>query len=130
MLHLDLEAVFLGSRDYLGFTLDCLPHAIMLPKCDSVEQLLEVINTHKYTYMYCTYIYTLAHMNTQLDIALAFHRQEPTPFYPMKLIIIIESPIGLVNLKEIVSFGTQQVKHLQLSAVTFGAEDFLARLGE
>ena len=40
LLHDDLEAVFAGSHD-VGST-DGLPNAIMLPKCDSVEQLFEV----------------------------------------------------------------------------------------
>lgn len=66
----------------------------------------------------------------QLDIALAFHRREPDPFTPVKLIIIIESPIGLINLKEICQFGTRSAKHLRLVAVTFGSDDFLARLGK
>lgn len=65
----------------------------------------------------------------QLDIALAFHRREPDPFTPVKLIIIIESPIGLINLKEICQFGTSSAKHFTLVAVTFGSDDFLARLG-
>lgn len=65
----------------------------------------------------------------QLDIALAFHRHEPDPFTPVKLIIIIESPIGLINLKEICQFGTSSAKHLRLVGVTFGSDDFLARLG-
>lgn len=48
----------------------------------------------------------------------------------MNLIIIIESPSGLVNLKDICSFGTRRSKYSHLIAVTFGAEDFLARLGK
>lgn len=68
--------------------------------------------------------------DVQLDIALAFHRREPTPFVPVKLLIITESPIGLINLKEICQFGTCSAKHLRLTGVTFGSEDFLARLGK
>ena len=66
----------------------------------------------------------------QLDIALAFHRGEPNPFSPVKVIIIIESPIGLINLKEICQFGTGSAKHLRLVGLTFGSDDFLARLGK
>ena len=66
----------------------------------------------------------------QLDIALAFHCREPGPLTPVKLIIIIESPIGLINLKEICRYGTSSAKYLRLVGVTFGAEDFLARLGK
>ena len=60
---------------------------------------------------------------------MAFHRREPDPFTPVKLIIIIESPIGLLNLKEICQFGISSAKHLRLVGVTFGSDDFLARLG-
>ena len=60
---------------------------------------------------------------------MAFHHCEPDPFTPVKLIIIIESPIGLINLKEICQFGTSSAKHFTLVAVTFGSDDFLARLG-
>jgi hypothetical protein len=59
----------------------------------------------------------------------SFHRREPDPFTPVKLIIIIESPIGLINLKEICQFGTSSAKHLGLVAVIFGSDNFLARLG-
>lgn len=54
MLHDDLEAVFcdpsgMSERDELnGF-----PHAIMLPKCDSVEQLLEVSGLAIFTRRSC-----------------------------------------------------------------------------
>lgn len=65
----------------------------------------------------------------QLDIALACRCREPTPFTPVEVIIITESPIGLINLKEICQFGTQSAKHFKLTGVTFGADDFLARLG-
>lgn len=40
LLHDDLEAVFAGSHDV--DSANGLPNAIMLPKCDSVEQLFEV----------------------------------------------------------------------------------------
>ena len=66
----------------------------------------------------------------QLDIALAFHRREPIPFTPVNLVVLVESPIGLINLKEICQFGTQSAKHLKLTGLTFGSDDFLARLGQ
>ena len=45
MLHDDLEAVFCdttGRRDETKDQVNGVPHAIMMPKCDSVEQLMEV----------------------------------------------------------------------------------------
>ena len=63
MLHMDLEAVFVGSHDNQGSPHNyCLPHAIMLPKCDSVEQLLEVIPMHVYTYAH-TFLHTHMHIH-------------------------------------------------------------------
>ena len=72
----------------------------------------------------------VTHTHTQLDIALSFHRREPTPFIPIQLLAIIESPIGLIHLKEVCKFGTFSAKHLILSALVFGSDDFLARLGQ
>ena len=44
MLHDDLEAVFCDTtgRDETEDQVNGFPHAIMMPKCDSVEQLMEV----------------------------------------------------------------------------------------
>ena len=84
----------------------------------------------KYIFTFAKFHVVSLYTTVQLDIALAFHRREPTPFTPIKLIILIESPTGLINLKEICHYGTFSAKHLLLTGVTFGAEDFLARLGE
>ncbi|XP_064383467.1 citramalyl-CoA lyase, mitochondrial-like [Halichondria panicea] len=95
----DLDAVYSGSHDSGGG----LPDAIMLPKCDTPEHLAE------------------------LDLALSVHHEGTTT--PVPLIVIIESPVGLLNLREVCQFGTQSARHLRLSALVFGSDDFLATLG-
>ncbi len=61
-------------------------------------------------------------------MALSFHFPGSTA--PIPLIVIIESPLGLLNLKDVCTFGTQSGRHFKLSALVFGSDDFLATLGD
>lgn len=65
----------------------------------------------------------------QLDLALSFHRPSSL-FRPLSLYIITESPQGLLNLPQICYYGNHHTRHVKLSAVVFGSDDYLALMGE
>lgn len=109
MIQADLAAIFGKSHDQASESCDrSKPDALMLPKVDSEEHLAE------------------------LDMLLAFHAPSPPshPHHPpLPLLIITETPRGLLRLREILQFGTERCTNFQLSGVVFGSDDFLARLG-
>ena len=63
---------------------------------------------------------------SQLDLCLSFHRPS---LPPLPLFIMTESPLGLLHLPHICHFATHSARHLRLSAVVFGSDDYLASIG-
>lgn len=49
--------------------------------------------------------------------------------FRIPIMILIESPIGLLNLREILTTASQLKTGIQLTGVIFGSDDYLARLG-
>jgi len=49
---------------------------------------------------------------------------------PLPLFVIIESPMGLLNLHDICYHGTQKCKAIRLQVIVFGSDDYLAMIGE
>ena len=47
----------------------------------------------------------------------------------IKLIIFVESALGLLNLREILEAGIDQTNLFKLDAVVFGSDDFFANIG-
>ena len=51
------------------------------------------------------------------------------PEVKIKLIIYIESALGLLNLREILDAGVDKTNLFNLDAVVFGSDDFFANIG-
>lgn len=100
----DLSAVI---GDALGAPLPvpCLPHTILLPKVDTVEDLN---------------IFTDCLKSSKLDRA-----------YRPNLITYVESGLGLMNMKDVLLQAQEHTKegHYQMDGVVFGSDDFCADIG-
>ncbi|XP_003389593.1 PREDICTED: citrate lyase subunit beta-like protein, mitochondrial [Amphimedon queenslandica] len=79
------------------------PHGIMLPKCESKEDL------------------------KILDFLVGFYTPPDAPI--PSLHIMMESISSLLSIRDTCSYGLHRLKHLVLESVTFGSEDYLASLG-
>ena len=79
-----------------------LPDCIVLPKVESQDDI------KKFSH--------LVHKIKGVDFCIS-------------TMILIESPIGLINLREILTTASQLNTGIQLTGVIFGSDDYLARLG-
>ncbi len=87
------------ERDDLDLTLPHHPDGVVVPKVESVNQL--------------------EWLNAQLEAAETAHGWER---HSLRVLAIIESAKGIINLKEIAT-------HPRLDALIFGAEDYAASIG-
>ena len=79
-----------------------LPDCIVLPKIESQYEIQKFSN--------------LVHKIKGIDFCIP-------------VMILIESPIGLLNLREILTTASRLKTGIQLTGVIFGSDDYLARLG-
>ncbi|CAL1544510.1 unnamed protein product [Lymnaea stagnalis] len=108
LMEADLGAI-IGAELGAKANVRQLPQTILLPKVDSVEDLVIVSKSFKYLYE-----------NIKLDRG-----------YCPYLLIYVESSQALLNMRDILKIGTDltQLGVFQLDGVIFGSDDFVADIG-
>ena len=54
----------------------------------------------------------------------------PSRLLPLPLFLLIEDPVGLLNLRDICHHGVNNSSSVTVQVIVFGSDDYLASIGE